>query len=387
MAVQLQDVITAARDRHPAFFKTRVPNATIARFLSDYQNELIGKAVARDKQFLAQKASIVINLDASSAPGTVGAGVGAGLPGTIDDSGAFSLSQSTAGGLVDVVTDPERGAQVLISEHVVASATATSLTDAAAGWTVNAYSGRLAVITDGPGKDERRLIISNTVDTLVISTGTDGLQWTALPTPASIFSIVAPAYEGSDDVGVVTALPATLTQTGYLVKLSASGVPVIDYTKPLIATVEAGVPLPSALAILGGTVHFSDGDRGELALVPQGERFRPERMPAAYTVGQTLFCCGCNADWCDVASLELDYVPIAPAFTQLIDYVLLPDAARPALVAAAAAFMAQRCAGMPDVQIDPRTLTSLAAQSEAAYLSTIRLTRRARRIRFRCDGY
>jgi hypothetical protein len=83
VAVQLQDIITAARDRHPAFFKTRVPNATIARFLSDYQNELIGKALLRDKQFLAQKASVVLDLDAASAPGTVGANAGAGLPGTV----------------------------------------------------------------------------------------------------------------------------------------------------------------------------------------------------------------------------------------------------------------------------------------------------------------
>jgi hypothetical protein len=387
VAIQLQDLITAARDRHPAFFKTRVPSATIARFLSDYQNELIGKALLRDKQFLAQKATVVLSLAGNSAPGTVAAGVGDGLPGTVSDAGVFSLTPSTTGGLIEAIVDPAAGAQVLVSERVVSSATTVSLVATGAAWTVNLYVGRVVVITEGPGMGQRRSVLSNTVDTLVISTGADGLQWATTPTTKSLFEVVVPVYQSSGVAGVVTDLPATLTQTGYLVKLSATGVPYIDYTAPLVASVEAGVPLPTALAILGGAARYTDADRRELALVSQGQRFDPPNWPAAYTVGQTLFLCGSKQDWLDVASLELDYVPIAPAFTQLTDYALLPDAAKPALVAAAAGFMAERVAGMPDVSIDPRALVARAAAAESDYLRALRLTRRGRRAQFRAVDY
>ena len=387
MAVQLQDLITAARDRHPAFFKTRVPTASIARFLSDAQNELIAKALLRDKQFIAQKATIALALDLTTAPGTVGAGAGSGLPGIVSAAGVFAVTPATAGGLIEAIVDPAQGAQVLVGERVVSSASATTLVLTGAAWAVNAYIGRVVVITEGPGFGQRRAVLSNTTDTLTISTGSDGLSWSQVPTTASLFEIVVPVYRSSGVAGVVTDVPATLTQTGYLVKLSATGVPYIDYTTPLVASVEAGCPLPTALAILGGAVRYADGARGELTLVSEGRRFNPPSWPAAYTVGQTLFLCGERADWTDVASLELDYAPIAPAFTQLTDYALLPDAAKPALVAAAAGFMAERCEGMPDVVIDARKLVARAVDAESDYLRAVRLTRRGRRLQFRAAEY
>lgn len=387
MAFTLGDIITAARDRHPAFYKTRVPSASIARFLSDYQNELVGKALLRDKQFIAQKAAIVLDLDGAAAPGTVGAAAGAGLPGSVSAAGVFTLTPSTAGGLVEAIVDPAKGAQLLVSEHVVSAATATSLQYVGAGWVVNAYAGRLVVITEGPGIGQRRAVISNTADTLVISSGADGLQWATVPTAASLFEVVAPVYQSSGVAGVVTGLPATVTQTGYLVKLTAAGVPFIDYTTPLVASVEAGVPLPTALAFLAAAVRYLDGERRELALVSEGQRFDPPNWPAAYTVGQTLFLCGTTADWRDVASLELDYAPIAPAFTQLTDYALVPDSAKPVLVAAAAGFMAERVVGMTDVSIDPSALIARAGEAETAFLAALRLSRRARRAQFRAVDY
>jgi hypothetical protein len=387
VALQLQEIITAARDRHPAFFKTRAPSATIGRFLSDYQNELIGKALLRDKQFLAQKAVIVVSIDGSAAPGTVGAGTGSGLPGTVSDAGVFSLTPATAGGLIEAVVDPAAGAQLLVSERVVSSASATGVTCTGAGWTVNAYVGRVVVITQGPGIGQRRTILSNTIDTLVISSGSDGHQWSSLPTAASLLEVVVPVYQSSGIAGVVTDVPATLSQTGYLVKLTAQGTPYIDYTAPLVASVETGVPLPTALAFLGGAVRYADGEVGPLTLATEAQRFDPPDCPAAYTVGHTLFLCGSRRDWQDVASLELDYVPIAPAFTQPTDYLLLPDAARPALVAAAAGFMAERVEEMADVAIDSRKFVARAIAAEAAYLSALRLTRRARRTQFRAVDY
>lgn len=51
MAFTLGDVVTAARDRHPAFAKPNVPDAVFARFCSDWQRTFYAKAVQRDPSF------------------------------------------------------------------------------------------------------------------------------------------------------------------------------------------------------------------------------------------------------------------------------------------------------------------------------------------------
>lgn len=385
--MQLQDIITAARDRHPAFHQTRVPHATVARFLTDYQNELIARAVERDKQFLAQKAAVVIDFGDNTTPGTVGAGSGDGLPGAVNDDGTFSAVEETAGSLIEALVSQAEGAAIVISERAVTSATANDLTCAGVARTANQDVGLVLVITAGTGKDQRREIQSNGASNWVISTGTDGRQWDTAPDATSLFEIVDPKFTSSEGLGVLTGLPAVSTQTGYLVRLSATGLPYIDWTKPLVADVEDGISLPAALAIIGGTVRYTDGDSGLLGFVSQDRRYKPPVFPAVYTVGQSLYFCGQKADWDEIKSLEIDYVPIAPPFTQLTDFFLLPDSARPALVAKAAAFMAVRVAGMPDVTIEPEPHVEKGEQSEERFLSSIRLTRRARRIVFREEYY
>ncbi len=380
MSLTLEQVITAARDRHPAFHRTRVPNAVLARFLSDFQNEVIGKGAERDKQFLQQKAAVVLSTGGTTAPGEVGAGVGDGLPGSVDPAtGFFSAIEETAGSLIEPLLTPAEGATVAVADHPVTSATATSLTCTAVARTLNQDAGKLLVIVSGTGKDQRREVQSNnTATTWVISNGSDGRQWDTIPDSTSIFQVIDPAYTSSLGLGVATDLPNISQRTGYLVKLSAAGLPYIDWTAPLIADVADGLAMPNAIAIVGGTVRYSDEDEEPLNFVSQGRRYCPPAWPAVYTVGPNLFFCGRVADWEDAASLELDYVPIAPAFTALTDYFLLPDAARPLLVAQAAAFMAGRVAD--EVGLDPTRLELAAADALQHFLMTIRLTRRARRV-------
>lgn len=419
MSMQLQDVINAARDRHPAFYKTRVPSAVVGRFLGDYQNELIQKALQRDRQYLAQTAQIIFALSGAFAPGQVGAGVGDGLPGS-SVNGGFSASASPAGSLVTADFDPAHGARLLSVERVVTTATPATLNATGAGWTTDALAGGIVIITEGTGYGQRRTVLSNTASQLLIaaisgpasiigggvfprsmfpfsmfpssmfptgsysgSTGFSGDIWDTVPGDTSLFEVVDPVYGGGQDMGVVTSLPSLVEQRGYMVKLDASGVPFIDWTTPLIASVEIGVPIPPNHGVLGGTVVYRDGSCEELTLCSVGQRHDPPRWPAAYTLGEVIRFCGRTADWTDVASVELRYVPIAPPFTGLTDYLLLSDAARPCLVARAASFMAMRVQGMPGVTIDTKSHAAEAAADEATYLSSLRLTRSARRLRFR----
>jgi len=385
--MQLRDVIDAARSRDAAFHQSRIPHAVVGAFLSDYQNELIARCIERDKLFLSQKAVVVMNFGQQTAPGTVGAGTGDGLPGAIDESGTFAAVQQTTGTLVDPMMTSADGAQVVVSEHVVASATATTLTATGLTRPTNGDLGRIIRITGGTGLGQEREILSNTATTWVISTGADDRQWKPIPDASSLFEVVIPAFGSSLGVGVVTDLPASLPERGYLVKLDDAGVPYIDWTRPLVANIETGVPLPAMLALLDGTVRYRDGDFDPLTITTRGRRWNPARFPAVWTIGQTMYFCGWKEDWNDVASVELDYVPIAPPFTQLTDYFLLPDNARPALVAKAAAFMAMRCATMPDVQVNPQAHIEQGNNAEQWFLMTLRLTRRARRILFREGDY
>lgn len=52
MAVTLDTIVTAARDRHPAFDVRRTPSALLVRYLSGYQKLLQGKALQRNRRAL-----------------------------------------------------------------------------------------------------------------------------------------------------------------------------------------------------------------------------------------------------------------------------------------------------------------------------------------------
>lgn len=385
MSLSLGDVLTAARDRSRAFFQTNAPNAVLARYLSDVQNDLITKAVQRDRQFLAQSASIVIAISSDDTPGTVGAGTSGGVPGTTDGD-TFTTSESTTGSVIEAGVTEADGAVVLMQETVVASATPTTVTVTGASRTVNADVGMLVVVTAGAGFGQRREVVSNTADTWTISTGSDGFQWVTEPDTTSLVAIVQPALTSDDTAGAVTALPSTTQSDGYLVKLDSSGVPYIDFTDPLTATVEQGVPLPTMHAVIPDLCQvWRTGCPvpEPLWVTSASRRFAPERFPAVYVIGQTLYLTGQSEDWSDIASLELRYVPVAPVFTRLTDLFLLPDSARSALVARAAAFMAIRVQGVAGVTLDPTPLLAEAQAEEATWLRTVMLNTRGRTNRVR----
>lgn len=383
MTLVLSDVVTAARDRSPWFHPVRVTDAVIARFLSEAQNELIGAAVRRDPQYLAQTANIVVALSGSDAPGTVGAGTTGGTPGSSDSGGLFTPAQGTIGSLVEAKVTAAEGASLFVADRVVSSAATTSITSTGANRTTNQDAQRMVVITSGTGYGQRRLVLSNTADTWVISTGSDGQQWTTTPDSSSTFDVVSPVYGSDDAIGVVTGLPAVTTSVGYLVKVSAQGVPFIDFTQPLVATVDAGASLPAMQFPLDGTVWYVDGSCGPLRLVPVTQRFGAFPQHTAYAVDQQLYLVGESADWQDVASISLRYTPIAPAFTALTDTFLLPDHARPALIAMSAAFMAERVSAWPDVSITIAPLNQRAAESRVAYLANVSAAKRGRNLRVR----
>lgn len=376
MSLTLDAVLVAARDQHPAFHRSRVPHGVLARFLSDYQNVLIGQAGASDPFYCAQTATIALAFDGAHAPGTVGPGTSGGLPAALVDEALHVVEQSS-GALVTAETEV-----VVYGPKVVTSATASTLTYSGGDRTTNQDAGKVLVIVDGVGLGQRREILSNTATEWTL----DG-DWTTTPTTASLFSVVSVEQAVDETQGVVTDLPATAERRGYLVKLSASGVPYIDYTTPLLATVETGVPLPSMTALLGGTVHYTDGDAGPLCVTSFRERYDPARFPAVYQTGEEVRFCGETSDWEDVASLEVRYAPVAPLFTALTDYFLVPDAAKPCLVAKAAAFMALRLAGQSDLGVDAAAYEAKAQDAEARYLQTVRLSGRAQTRRMRgMDG-
>lgn len=190
--------------------------------------------------------------------------------------------------------------------------------------------------------------------------------------------------EGSSFVALgPDGVPFTSTLSGYVVQLDGNGVPFINPAAPILITTDQGVTLPTLLAPIGGTVRYLDGGPDEaLCIASYGQRFHPPRFPAVYFINQVVYLIGNAADWVEIASIDIRYAPIAPPFTTLDDLFLLPDPARPALVAYGARCAATRATAYAQGGTGPSPNTGeFAADAEAAehaYLSTFRLARRAR---------
>jgi hypothetical protein len=379
MSLLLSDVIAGVRSRNPAFDRRLVPDKALADFFTTEQQRLVTRALERDRHYLAQSLIVAFELSTANAPGTAGDTTAGGVPAQLSPSGAIAVSEETAGSLVTVKTD---GVGTLVNDTDVVSATPTSLIGLAAAWVVNAYIGKAVVITAGTGFGQPpRTIVSNTANQL---TWTD--PWSIVPDSTSTFKIVSEVLSVDATAGVVTAVPSVSARTGFLVRLNANGVPYIDYTKPLVVSVEKGVPLPGYHSILGGNVRFNDtvGSVAPLRLQSYTDRLSPTGWPAAYVFNQSLFLCGGAADWQDVDGIELHYVPIPPAFAARTDYFLLPDHSFSVLVARGAVFAANHLSSLanaPPVALAP--LNQEASEAESAYLASIGLTRRARISRMR----
>ena len=374
MALTLEAIVTAARDRHPAFHKSRVPNAVLARYLTGYQRRLISQASDINAEAFAQQASVFFDVVPENALGVAGAGVG-GLPAGLEAGLPVAMEQP-AGSAIEI--DLASGV-VLQAPLPVSSATATSLTRTAAGWTVNLFANRYVVITAGPGLGQQRAIISNTADTLVISTGTDGEQWATVPTDESMFTVVDAPLVITMEAGAITAVPALGERSAYLVRLTAAGAPYIDLARPLVARFDVGIDLPPHEFIIGGTVRDATGTgTAPLYITRYPFRETDNAVFASYLMDAKLFLLGDQRTWQGIASIDLRYVPIAPALTALADYFLLGDNAYDVLVARAAAYAALRVNSLPDeTKVDPAPLVNEANLAETVFLSAIGRSARA----------
>lgn len=359
MAIQLQTVITAARDRHPAFHRSRVTDAVLARALSEYQRQLMSRALRRDRAFLAQQASIIF-----TAQSLTGAGVG-GFPAEVANDGTVSRAEDVTGFAEQANTD---GGVVLVSEFVPSSFTTTSVTKTAAGWTVNAFTNAYLEVTAGKGVGQLRVITTNTATVL---------NWTTPLTSAldatSVVRVVSVATSVPGDVSVITSNPAEAQRVGYLIKLDATGTAFIDLTDPLTAKFSSGIPLPPTRHLLGGTVRDQAGTViGEICLTTYAERFDAAGFYPVYLLNREVYLVGQSTDWNGVGAIDLRYVPDTPQFTALTDYFLLPQHAEPALVAHAAYVAGARVQGLDGMQgPDMQLLLAERAAAENDFLRDI----------------
>ena len=375
MAIQLSDVIQGVRGRHPAFSRPLVPDAAIARFLTGYQRELVSKAIVRDRAFLAQQMSVAFAVDSANAVGTMGAGTTGGMP--VDaDEGATSIIQAPMGTASELDVDQDE--VTLVSAFAVASATSTTVTKTAAGWTTNAYANKWAKVTAGTGQGQIRQISSNTATVLTVSEA-----FTTTLDTTSMVEVVTATAEATQTFGVVASEPWSVERKAYLVKLSAQGVPYLELDSPVTARYDVGIPLPPMHYLIGGDVRFlAPEDKGELNIIGWGERLNTYKPYCASVLGHTLYLTGTASDWSDVTSLDLRYVPIPPALTATSDYFLLPDSAYQAMVDAAAYHAAIRVNGAEGVPMAVVTLMAQnKAESERAFLREVGMGRRAGVIR------
>lgn len=187
-----------------------------------------------------------------------------------------------------------------------------------------------------------------------------------------------------------TGVPFTSTTSGYLVTLDASGNPTIDTTSPIMIAVDQAVDLPIVLAVIGGTVRYTDEGTEKLCITDYGRRFNPPWFPAVYFVDQRVALCGASTDWDGITSIELRVTPFAPALTALDSYFLVPDGAKQTLVAYAASVAAERVAAFAQGDKNPvpdvAGFTARYVRAETHYLSTLRISKRAKHTTFQA-GY
>jgi hypothetical protein len=375
MALTLSDVIQGVRGRHPAFSRQLVPDATIARFLTGYQRELTSKALIRNKAFLAQQMSVAFAVNSSNAVGTAGAGTTGGMPVDATES-ATSIVQAPMG----TASELNVNGVVLVSESVVTSATTTTLTKTGAGWTTNAYANKHIVIRSGAGAGQVRSIASNTATVLTLGAGE---AFTTVPDTTSTFEVVDGTIEATETFGVVASDPWSVERRGYLVKVTAGGVPYLDLDTPLLARYDVGIPLPPMHHLITIDVRFDDpDDKAPLTLVNWIDKDRQYGAYQATILGNSLYLGGSSSDWTDVTALDVRYVPIPPALTRTSDYFLLPDSAYQTLVDAAAVHAAIRVNGAEGVPVMAFQLfQQQKMESEATFLREVGAQKRVGVIR------
>ncbi len=354
MSLTLGEVITSIRLKHPAFGSDTVPNRVLGEALGSAQRSLAMLGYQRRPTFLSQTFAVAFALNSANQTGQAGAGTDGGLPSLPDSSGVLGLAEQNAG--IAPVYDLS-DVTVLAAPRVITVVTdngndTTTLTfQGSPGWTVDEFLGELLWIVDGPGCGtfSLREILSNTADTITV----DGTYDQLPAANESVAQVIVTPDQSSTELGVVTGLPAVTTTSGYLVKLDAQGNAYLDLASPVVAQVEAGIPLPQMVKILGITcVWVGDASntdvltpavtsfRTKCALLPYAMRHSPAPFPSCYQLGNSLYLRGYTADWSGVQSLDIRYAPVPPMFSTganaLSEYFLLPDFASSVLEAAGA---------------------------------------------------
>jgi hypothetical protein len=374
VSITLGQVITSARDQHPAFDRSRVGNALFARWQTQYQRRLVQRAIQRNRDFLLQTMSIGLAPSDNNQLEAAGAGQNREAAALDAAAGTITPAEVPAGLAIELTVTATD-----VADTVATSATATTLTKSAAGWVVNAYLGKVVQIIRGTGAGQWRYVQSNTSDTLTISNGSDNYEWSTVPDTTSIFRIVTASADTTRDFGAVADFPLLRDSYGYMVKLTAAGVPFIDLTAPVIAQVAVGVPLPPHHLIRGGTVHLNDGEQDHLTITSYGHRLAFPEDYSVYVQDGELFLCGQIEAWVDVRSIDLKYVPIPPALTSLESLYIVPDSAESTLIAAAALEAAKRVSNFADVAIDVEQFQLDAAQAEHDFMLELSAQRRSRK--------
>lgn len=397
MATTLTDLIDGVRALSKHFTPERVPGKLLGRLATQAQRELLQDAQARNAGWGAQVATVGFQLADENAQAAVAADADGGLPaGSTDEttSGTPVLGGAPAGWLTELDLEASQDDTVavvtLVAPFTPAAVGAATAQKTGAGWTTNALVGAHVRVVAGPGAGQRRRIVSNTSDTLTVSA-----DWGSAPagvvavvpsegdTPdtTSLLDVVQGVAETTGTQAVVTAVPAVAARRGYLVRLDATGTPYLDLAQPVVAFVDAPVPLPALMHLLGGTVRLTDDPAGPglpLEILPYEARLTSPRGFAAYQLGEALYLIG-DEVWDDAASIELRYVPVPPAFTAPGDYVLLADLAVPALVATLALAAAEHVSEMEDAPaIDLSRFQARAEASRERFLNTVALQRRNR---------
>ena len=116
----------------------------------------------------------------------------------------------------DVFPDPPNLATIGVGSYsrsqlltsVATSAAAATLTDDAQDWDVNEYQDNIIRIVNGTGAGQRRIIASNTSDTITVSA-----PWTVVPDATSDYDIVSQFVEPRSETVIYTGF-ATGALTG-----------------------------------------------------------------------------------------------------------------------------------------------------------------------------
>lgn len=367
MAIQVRDCIARARLKHPALTPQVVPSSVATEMVQEVQQRLLLLTHQRNASYLVR--TWVIALLPTQNLATFGAGSQQGAP-ILRGSTSLEVADAPAGALAQV---DQSALAVLVDARAATGGTGNSLADTTQAWTVNLYADQLVEIVAGTGIGQTAVIQSNSATNLVIVGA-----WAFAPDATTIYRIRQQVFEASGAMATELGLiPATKTVQGWLVELDAQGQPYLNLAAPVSVPMTTGIPLPPNYHVLNGSWYaFSDEQNIDryprpLTMLSPIDRHQPARSYGVYVQGQELFLCAPMTQWQNVQRLEIPYLPIAPDISSADDYLLLPDAAKDALVAGLAERMGERAATFGVAGIDLGGFNARQREMQDLYLAHV----------------